>query len=748
MPKIPSAPQNLGSNAETIPGNLGTPDTNIPEVKISILIIDAEPRSRHSICELLSPLGHSITQAASLEESIRLLHKKEFTLALVDLSLSDGSGLDIVHYIQANQIHIRLIITGDTSTFEHDTLALRIGACVFIPKPYLPQTLLKIMAKEITNARTQHRYAHIHNELKGSEALHRFIVNTSPDIIYMLDERGNFSFVNQRVHSLLGCVEENLIGKHYSEIVLPEDLEKAHHVFNGWHTATFPDNNVELRLLNRHNNELCFVEVRAIPVELSASGSYISTGTEQDAEFVGVYGVIRDITKNKRNEALLQYHEHHDHLTGLPNRSLLHDRLKMAMVQARRCNSLIGLLFLDIDRFKTINDSLGHLAGDKILQQVTQRLIASLREEDTLARISGNEFMLLLPNISKREDAASAAQQIIDGCAVPIHYQGQEVLLTFSIGVVIYPEDGRSKEELIHKAYLAKCYVKQNSRNSFSYYKHRFKYVGETELERESALRHALKNDELELYYQPQVDILEHRVIGLEALIRWDHPQKGLLLPGDFIPLAEKSNLICEIGQWVLERACQDTRQLENNGFTGLKIAINISMQQLNHTSFKKQVLQTTSDCGLQQNYLEIEITENSIMQNMQNTVDILSDLANAGVGTAIDDFGTGYSSLGYLQTLPVSTLKIDRSFIRNLSTNQCTPPIITAILTLAAALNIKCIAEGIETEEQKTVLHLAGCRFIQGYLYCRPQTFTQLLSYLRQAKDGVLNRQDQLCLI
>ncbi|MDD2557125.1 MAG: EAL domain-containing protein [Desulfuromonadaceae bacterium] len=745
MPQRPSVPQCPGSKAVIVPDKPAISDASTPELEISILVIDDEPRARQSICELLSPLGHPTTQAASVAEAIHLLHTKKFTLALVDLNLPDGSGLDIMRHIHANQIHTRLIVISGNSTFEHAAQSLRNGACDFIRKPYLPQTLLKTIAKEITNARTQHRYTHIQDELKGSESLHRFIVNTSPDMIYMLDERGNFSFVNQRVRSLLGCVEESLIGKHYSAIVLPEDLEKAHHIFNNWRAAACPDNSVELRLLNHQNNEQRFVEARAIPVEITTTGVYTSIGTEQDAEFVGIYGVIRDITEHKRNEALLQHHEHHDYLTGLPNRALLHDRLKMAMAQARRANNLIGILFLDIDRFKIINDSLGHLAGDKILQQVTQRLSTNLREGDTLARISGNEFMLLLTNINEHGDASAVAQEIMDGCSTPIHYQGQEVLLTFSIGVAIYPEDGISKEELIHNAYLAKCYVKGNSRNSYSFYTQSFKNVGETDLEQESALRRALNNGEFELYYQPQVDILEHRVIGLEALIRWNHPQRGFLAPSAFIPLAEKSDLICKIGQWVLERACQDARHLEDNGIKGLKVAINISAQQLNNTNFKKQVLQTTSHYGLQQNYLEIEITENSIMQNMQKTVEILTDLANAGIGIAIDDFGTGYSSLSYLQTLPVSTLKIDRSFIRDLSSNQSTPPIITAILTLTAALKIKCIAEGVETDEQKTVLQLAGGKFIQGYLYCRPQAFTQLLSYLRQAKDGVLNHQDQL---
>jgi diguanylate cyclase (GGDEF)-like protein/PAS domain S-box-containing protein len=718
------------------------------EPEISILIIDDEARARQSLCDLISPLGHRTAQAASVADALACLQKETFTLALVDLKLPDGSGQEIMRYIQANSITTRLIVISGESTFDQATEALRNGACDFIRKPYMPATLLETVAREARKAITHTRYTRIQEELKGSEALHRFIVHNSPDMIYMLDDEGNFSFVNQRVRTLLGFDENNLIGKHYSEIVIPEDVEKAEYVFNERRTSDRASKGVELRLFNRHDKEVRFVEARAISVELTAMGVYSSGEEDQDAEFIGTYGVVRDITDRKRSEALMHYHEFHDQLTGLPNRTLFHDRLKMAMAQARRCKTMVGILFLDIDRFKIINDSLGHLAGDTILQKITQRLSINLREEDTLARVSGDEFLLLLPNIRKKEDAAHIAQKIIDGCKVPIHYQGQELLLTFSIGVVTYPENSLNHDNLIRNAYLAKCHVKQNGRNSYEFYQPRFKVMDVPILKMENALRQAIKYNELELYYQPQIDIIKQRVIGLEALLRWNHPHKGALSPGAFIPMAEQSNLICDLGQWVLERACQDARQLEERSFKGLKIAINTSMQHLECNCFKNQVLETTSRYNLHHNHLEIEITENSLMQDMQKTVNLLSELADNGIGIAVDDFGTGYSSLSYLQSLPVSTLKIDRSFVCDLSTNHSSPPIITAVITLAAALGINCIAEGVETNEQKTVLQLAGCRVIQGYYFCKPQSLSQITAYLRQARDGLLNHEDQLRLL
>ena len=732
------------TQALLFPETTPTTPSSQPELPISILVIDDEQRARQSLCDLLKPLGHRTVQADSVAEALKWLQADNFSLALVDINLPDGSGQDIMRYIQDHNIETRFIVISGESTFDHATQALRNGACDFIRKPYMPASLLETINKEVAKVKTQHRYEHIQDELKGSEALHRFIVNNSPDLIYMLDHQGHFSFVNQRIQALLGYSAKKIIGQHYSSIVLAEDMEKAQFVFNERRTGDRASQSVELRLLNRHNKEIRFVEARALSVELTSMGVYSSSG-EEGSEFVGTYGVIRDITDRKRSEKLKHYHQYHDQLTGLPNRALFHDRLQMALAQARRNKGQLGILFLDIDRFKMINESFGHLAGDKILQRITQRLKTGLREEDTLARVGADEFVLLLPAINQREDTAVIAQKIIEGSSVPMRFQDQDLRVNFSIGIATYPDHGRTKEDLIRHADLAKCHVKQNGRNGYDYYSPQFKNVQRPALELENALHHALTNNELELYYQPQVDIVNQQVTGLEALIRWNHPKKGLLTPGLFIPLAEQSSLICDLGQWVLERACHDARLLEDHSLTGLKIAINTAMQQLDRNGFQKQVLESISRHKLEKNYIEIEITESNIMQDMHKAVEILSQLAEKGISIAIDDFGTGYSSLSYLQTLPVSTLKIDRSFICNLSLHQSGTPIVTAILNMAEALNMNCVAEGVETKEQKMVLKQAGCSIIQGYYYCQPQPLSDLISYLKQANEGTLNHCNQL---
>lgn len=697
---------------------------------VAILVIDDEERARQSLCDLLKPSGYTITQAAGVEQALTLIQSQIFTLALVDLNLQDGNGQQVLAYAHENDIKTRLIVISGETSFDNATEALRSGACDYISKPYKPKALLETISREIEKFQLRERYEVIQEQLKGSETLHKFIVNNSPDFIYMLDENGRFSFINQRAESLLGLKKEQLIGHHYNTIVHAEDWEKAQFAFNERRTGERGSHNVELRLINQRHEEIRFVEARAIAVELTAMGVYQTT-PHRGENFIGTYGVIRDITERKRSEALMRYHQYHDQLTGLPNRALFHDRLQMSLVQARRNKTKLAVLFLDIDRFKMVNENLGHLAGDKILQLVTKTLTNCLREEDTLARVGGDEFLLLLPNINKREDVAVIGNKIAELCKTPIDYNGKEVRINFSIGIATYPEHGTEKDLLMRNADLAKCHIKRNGGNGYGYYCPRFDKMAAPALDLDNALHRALENNELELFYQPQVNLAKQQVTGIEALIRWNHPHKGLLSPAVFIPLAEQSNLICILGAWILDQACHDAQVLEQQGFTGLKVAVNISMQQLERGSFKQLVLHTIAQHKLDKNYIEIEITESNIMQDMQKAVEVLTSLAANGIGVAIDDFGTGYSSLSYLQTLPIATLKIDRSFIEGLSKQNSAAPIVTAVLTMAKALKMQCVVEGVETQEQMDILELVGCSIIQGYYYSKPLSLTDLMLYL-----------------
>jgi diguanylate cyclase (GGDEF)-like protein/PAS domain S-box-containing protein len=699
---------------------------------VSILVVDDETRVRQSVCDLIATTGYGTTQASSVGEAIALLQSHRFTIALVDLNLGDGSGYEVMQFVKMKCLKTRLIVVSGESTFSSATEALRLGASDFVRKPYLPSALLEVLKKEVDKAQIHDRFAHIQELLKGSEQLHRFIVNHSPDIIYMLDAKSRFSFVNQRVETLLGYKISELIGKHYSIILYAEDRFKARFAFNERRTDERTSRGVELRLLNKRPRETTFVEARALSVELTATGVY-TTDRDDSTVFVGTYGVIRDISERKRSAALVKYHLHHDHMTRLPNRHLFNDRLEMALAQARRSNGQLAILYLDVDRFKIINDSLGQLAGDKLLQMVTKSLKACLRAEDTLARVGGDEFLLLLPSINKEEDSAIIGQKILDLTATPFSYLDQDIRITFSIGIATYPQHASTLDELIRHARIAMAHIKQRGRNGYHYYSAQLSEQPGQELAIENDLHQAIINNDLELYFQPQIDIQQRCISGMEALVRWNHAEKGLLMPSLFIPIAEQTQLICALGDWVLDQSCRTARLLQDQGFTGLKIAVNVSMQQLERGNFPNKVLLAIAKHGVTQNRIEIEITESSIMCNMHNGVEMLTELAEKGIHIAIDDFGTGYSSLSYLQTLPAHTLKIDRSFIQNMTVNKAGSTIVSAILVMAKGLNMNCVAEGVETVEQNDILMRAGCRTIQGYYYSQAQPLKKLIPYLHK---------------
>ncbi len=715
----------------------GDPATSLQPSLFSptILVVDDEQRLRESLSELLRLSGYDVCCAANGQEAMALLGGRGVDLALLDINMPDISGQKVLDFIVDHKIDTSVVVLSGESTFDQATQVLRKGAEDFLPKPADIEKLLTAISDILQKRQRKNDYALIQKRLQGSEELHRFIVNSAPDLIFMLDEQGCFSFVNERVESLLGCCADDLLGKHYSEIVYEKDLEKARYGFNLIrHPGVRSSRRIELRLQTKSCIDPCYVEVRAISVELTSEGVYAAEQRGQGG-VAGTYGVIRDIGDRKQSEALRRYQLYHDFLTSLPNRTLLNDRLEIALGQAKRSTSQLAVMSLDVDRFKKINDIFGHLAGDELLQSVALRLKKCLREGDTLARVGGDEFFLLLPCLSQNEDAATIARKILEVSSQPILHHGKELRITFSIGIAVYPDHGETKEALLRHADLAMYRVKETGRNGFHYFSREMSQNSSQSLDIESRLPRAIRDDELRLYYQPQIDMDHRKVIGLEALVRWEHPRRGLLQPGDFIPVAEETNLICELGSWVLKQACKDAVTLKAQGFGDIKIAINVSPRQFEMEGFDQEVLETIKQYGLSPCFLEIEITENSIMRDMNKSMETITALSREGITIAIDDFGTGYSSLGYLHTLPLHTLKLDRSFVKNIvhATEQNT--IVAAVLAMAKGLQINFIAEGVEAQSQHDYLLAAGCPRAQGFHYSRPLEFSKLVPFLSAAK-------------
>jgi diguanylate cyclase (GGDEF)-like protein/PAS domain S-box-containing protein len=461
-----------------------------------------------------------------------------------------------------------------------------------------------------------------------------------------------------------------------------------------------------------------------------------------------VEGAIYDITERKLAQEKMLHMAFHDDLTGLPNRHLLKDRLNQAIRTARHHDRLVATLFLDIDNFKRINDTLGHNAGDMLLKGVAARLQDFIRNSDTIsrsahdemdstiARLGGDEFTVLLSEIKTIQNAAQVAHRILDIIGHPFMIENHEIFITISIGISVYPHDGVDAESLLKHADTAMYYAKDNGRNNFQFYAEHMNRTACERFEMENKLRKALDNREFHLYYQPQLDIRSGNVIGTEALIRWIDAQNNIVLPGTFIPLAEETGLIVPIGEWILYTACKQNKAWQDAGFPPMYVSINISGLQFKQPSFVRTVDKVLQDTGLNPQYLELEVTESILMETTEAAIQTLNELKSMGVRISIDDFGTGYSSLSYLKRFPIDTLKIDRSFVRDVTSDPDDKAIINAIIALARSLNLKVIAEGVETIQQLVCLHEQGSDGMQGYLFSPPLPKESLTQLLKEGKN------------
>ncbi|TAJ09190.1 MAG: EAL domain-containing protein [Nitrospirae bacterium] len=463
-------------------------------------------------------------------------------------------------------------------------------------------------------------------------------------------------------------------------------------------------------------------------------------------------GTIQDITERKRAQEHLDFLAYYDSLTGLPNRLLYRDRLAQAVADAQRHGHLAATLLLDLDRFKLINDTLGHQQGDRLLQEVSDRLKACVRNSDSvgrphedhaplagtcdrtasLARLGGDEFTILLNRIAGAPDAAKVARRILASLAKPFHLDGQEVFVSASIGIAMFPLDGESADQLLKNADTAMYHAKQSGRSVYQFYSQSMNASAGERLAIENRLHKALDREEFLLHYQPLIALETGRIIGVEALVRWQHPELGLVPPMQFIPIAEETGLIVPLGEWVLQRACAQTRVWHEMGFAGLRVAVNLSARQFQRQNLLHTITRILLATDLHPRCLDLELTESMMMQDGESASTTLRELRELGVRLSMDDFGTGYSSLSYLRRLPLDTVKIDRSFVKDCTTNQEDATIIKAIISMSHSLKLKVLAEGIETGDQLAVLRAAGCDEAQGYHFSKPLAADQITGLLK----------------
>ena len=705
-----------------------------------ILVVDDDPVVLKSLKDLLAIRGFNPNTAIGGQEAICQLDQNDYDLVLLDLHMPYVSGHDVMEHIRAKKINTSVIIVSGETSFEAAKNACSQGAYDFLRKPYATDELIITINNALKEKRLERQNGFMQKQLAESERLHRYIVNTSPDIIYILDQDGHFTFINERIESLLGFSKEEIVGKHYSFLVHHDDMEQAKYVFNERRIGTRSAKNIELRLKCKDDGNSRHFNNRTLPIELSAMGMY--TGNhESKSSYTGTYGVARDVTERKIAEDTINFQAYHDLLTKLPNRALLNDRLSLAINQAKREEEKLAVMFLDLDRFKNINDSLGHMIGDELLQQVSMRLKECIRAADTLARFGGDEFTLMLPKLHNgQEDARKLAEKITRTLKQPFNIDGHELYVSASIGIALYPQDGTDIDSLIKHADVAMYHVKGQGKNGYQFYSNEMNVPYIERLSMDTGIHKALDNNEFNLVYQPQVNLRTGEIVGVEALLRWDHPEHGPISPSEFIPFAEESGLIIDIGAWVLKTACAELSKWRSAGLPEIRMSINISARQLMEENIVEDIKNIMKDYNVPGHCLELEITEHAIMNDMDSMIRKLKELSDHDITIAIDDFGTGYSSLSYLHKLPIQTLKIDRTFLKESGNNKGDNTIINTLVAMAKGLGLNVIAEGVESQAQLEYLREIECCEAQGFLFGKPlppEVISQLLIQEPYATPG-----------
>lgn len=551
------------------------------------------------------------------------------------------------------------------------------------------------------------------------------VFEESREAITITDSEANIITVNEAFTRITGYLPEEVAGKN------PKILQSGRHgleFYRSMWASITKHGHWQGEIWNKRKNGEIY------PERLS-----ISAVTNQSQETTHYIAVFSDATDDVRSAEKIQRLAYYDTLTSLPNRILLMDRLELAIAHAKRSGCKCAVLFLDMDHFKNINDALGHSLGDQLLASVATRLRECVREGDTVARMGGDEFVVILDDITETNGVLLVAQKVLQFLSEPHDIDGRSIHATPSIGISIYPDDGADKETLIMHADAAMYHAKENGRNDFQFFIPSMKAKVTERLFIESDLRNALEQKQFILHYQPQVDIATGKIVGAEALVRWNHPVAGFVSPAKFIPIAEESGLIIPLGEWILHEACQQNLKWQEAGFPPISIAVNLSAVQFRQKNLCQSIAKVLKNTGLEPHYLELELTEGLIMSNADSTINTLNDFKATGIRISIDDFGTGYSSLSYLKHFPIDYLKIDQSFIRDITTDPDNAAITTAIINMARGLNLRTIAEGVETSEQLKFLRLHSCDVVQGYYFSKPvpaAEFTDILQMSHLSKS------------
>jgi diguanylate cyclase (GGDEF)-like protein/PAS domain S-box-containing protein len=695
-----------------------------------ILLIEDDPSDAKRVREALVNSSNGAFQvewvrrcSEGLERLAREERQEEeragaIVAVLVDLSLPDSHGIETFDRLFRAAPKIPMLVLSASQDEDIAKLAVQHGAQDYLLKGRLDGYLLpKTLGSMVERAASAE--ALFEEKERAQVAL-----NTIADAVMSTDIQGHVTFLNVVAESMTGWSRDEAAGRPLEEVFRVIDAVTRGIVQNPMALAIRENKTVGLTpncILVRRDGVEAYIEDSAAPIH------------DRRGQVTGAVIVFHDVGAARALPLRMSYLAQHDSLTDLPNRILLSDRLTQAIALAHRSGKKLAVLFLDIDRFKHINDSLGHAIGDRLLQSVAQRLLACVRRSDTVSRQGGDEFVILLPEVAHADDAAAIADVILLALSTPHHIAKHDLHVTASVGIATYPDDGTDAETLMQNADLAMYDAKDSGRDNWQFFKAEMnKRAVERQLV-EVALRHAVDQQEFVLQYQPQMNLGTGAIIGVEALIRWRHPERGLVPPAHFIPIAEECGVIVAIGRWVLREACRQARTWQCAGLPPVRIAINISAVELRAKDFVAGVRTILLETGLDPRFLELELTETFLWQDSKSTLAVLQALKAMGVQLALDDFGTGYSSLSYLRRFPIDTLKIDQSFVRDITTDAGDAGIVSAVISMGKSLHMRVVAEGVETREQLAFLREQRCPEGQGYHFSRPVVageFTRLLGH------------------
>ena len=695
--------------------------------KARILIADDEAQIREVLHELLGD-EYECTEVASAEEALRIVRRENFDLVLSDIMMGGITGLEMVPQVLELAPDTVVIMISGEQNIESAIEALRAGAFDYITKPFDLRHVEAAVRRALEHQalrRSKRYYENFLEEIvkqrttelnKANQTL-SVLVQASPLAIFVVNTEGNVILWNPAAREMFGWSEEEVLNHPFP--LVPEERRETFRA--GFEGA------LEGKVVTDYQTRRQRKDGSSIDVNVWMAALFDASG-----EINGIMAIVADITERKQSEARINYLAYHDTLTGLPNRVSFEEQLAASIARAESENQeSLAVMFLSLDRFKKFNDTLGHIIGDQLLKDVAQRLTLATSEGDIVARFGSDEFSFLLPRINKAEDAERLAREFQGILDSPFDIEGHELYVTSSLGIGLYPDDGRDAQGLLKSAGTALYRAKQAGGSNYQFYTADMSERALQRLALENQLRWGLERKEYRVYYQPQVNIDTGQITGMEALVRWQHPERGLVAPAEFIPLAEDTGLIAPLGEWVLRTACAQTKQWRDSGFQNLHVAVNLSPRQFQQPDLVLMIERLLKETGLDAACLELEVTESSVMKNAETAISTLRELKAMGIRISIDDFGSGYSSLSYLKTLPIDVLKIDQSFVRDMTTDPKDAAIVMAIIQLAHSLQLRVKAEGVETEDQLRFLRLLRCDEMQGYLFCRPlpaEAFERLL--------------------